>query len=78
MVLKGALNVISEVRPVFYIEVGNNVSAEVLGLFTSHDYIAVSPEGEVLKERCAPNTFFIPIENKKAQQDAGVNVANAP
>lgn len=76
MVLKGALNIISEIRPVFYIEVGNNVSAEVLSLFTSHDYIAVSPGGGVLKERCAPNTFFIPIENKKTQHEAGVNFAN--
>jgi FkbM family methyltransferase len=78
MVLKGASKIISEIRPVFYIEVGNNVSAEILSLFSNHNYIAASPGGEVLKERCAPNTFFIPVENTKAQQDAGVNVADAP
>jgi FkbM family methyltransferase len=72
MVLEGASKIICEIRPVFYIEVGNNVSAKILSLFSNQNYIAVSPAGEVLKERCAPNTFFIPKENTKAQQDAGV------
>lgn len=78
MVLKGASRIVTEIRPVFYIEVGNNVSAEIMSLFRAQDYIAVSPDGQALDHRCAPNTFFIPKENRKAQQDAGVNVANAP
>jgi hypothetical protein len=56
----------------FYIEVGNEVSAKIFNLFAEQNYIAVSPEGEVLKGLCTFNTFFIPIENEKAQKYAGV------
>ena len=72
MVIKGASRITSEIRPVFYIEVGNEVSAKIFNLFAEQNYIAVSPEGEVLKGLCTFNTFFIPIENEKAQKYAGV------
>ncbi|MDA9831714.1 FkbM family methyltransferase [Akkermansiaceae bacterium] len=78
MVLKAATTIISEIRPVFYIEVGEEVSTEIMSLFEIYDYIAVSLDGELLKGQCEFNTFFIPMENKKAQHDARVNTAGAP
>lgn len=66
MALRGAVKLIQEVRPVFYIEVGNDVSSEVMALFIEHDYCAFSPEGDLLGSECAPNTFFVPKENKLA------------
>ena len=73
MVINGASRIISEIRPVFYIEVGNDVSREMTSLFRSQEYLAVSPDGTVVDQICSSNTFFIPKENRKAQQDAGVN-----
>ena len=78
LVLNSASKITGQIRPVFYIEVGQDTSADILDLFHRKDYLAVDPDGKVLNKRCARNTLFIPVENKKAQQDAGVNVANAP
>lgn len=78
MALRGASKIIAEIRPVFYVEVGSDVSTEVMNIFKSQGYIAVSPDGRILEERCTSNTLFIPSENRKARQDAGVDVANAP
>lgn len=64
MVLQGGTKLINEIRPTFYVEVGNDVSSEVMELFSSSGYIAKSPDGDVLADHCAPNTFFIPKESE--------------
>jgi FkbM family methyltransferase len=73
LALRGAQKIITEIRPVFYIEVGSDVSADVMNLFAANDYLAVSPESEVLVDACTSNAFFIPKENEQALQAAGVN-----
>lgn len=62
MALEGAKSLINDARPIFYIEVGLDVSEKVLRLFYEANYIAINPRGEVLTNVCAPNTFFIPQE----------------
>jgi len=66
MVLQGAKNIINSVRPKFYVEVGSDVSSQVMTLFSSAGYVAYDPLGNELTDDCAPNTFFIPEENKKS------------
>lgn len=61
--LLGAKKLINEIRPSFYIEVGQDVSTDVIKLFTQADYLAYSPDGEQLTTECAANTFFIPVEH---------------
>jgi FkbM family methyltransferase len=68
MVLQGAKHIITNIRPVFYIEIGHNVSNEIMDIFTNNRYIAYSPQGKRLIDACDPDTFFIPEENKSAQQ----------
>ena len=63
MVLQGATNVINKVRPKFYVEVGSDVSDQILNIFQSAGYTAYDPHGKKLTNSCAPNTFFIPEEN---------------
>ena len=57
--LHGSKQLISVVRPTFYIEVGEDVSDEVFTIFNAADYIARSPEGEQLT-KCVSNTLFFP------------------
>ncbi len=66
LVLQGADNLISKVRPKFYIEVGSNVSSEILNIFQSAGYGAYDPYGNKLTDSCAPNTLFIPEENEES------------
>lgn len=60
MVVQGATKLINEVRPNFYIEVGGDVSDQILQVFKSAGYTAYDPDGEELTDVCASNTFFIP------------------
>jgi len=53
---------IRKIRPIFYIEVGNKVSSQIFNIFKLSDYIALNPQGEVLIDTCAQNTFFVPSE----------------
>ena len=64
MVLQGAKNLIKNIRPKFYIEVGSNVSIKILNLFQSSGYVAYDPQGNKLTDSCAPNTLFCPEENE--------------
>ena len=66
MVAQGATHLINEVRPKFYIEVGSDVSSQILRIFQSAGYAAYDPQGTKLIDSCAPNTFFIPEENEKS------------
>lgn len=63
MVLQGAQNIISNIRPKFYVEVGSDVSGQILTLFQSANYVAFDPLGNKLIDSCAPNTFFFPAEH---------------
>ncbi len=60
MVVQGAQNIIQNVRPTFYIEIGEDVSVQLFNIFSENNYSAFSPSGENLQSKCAFNTFFIP------------------
>lgn len=62
--LQGATRMLKEVRPIFYVEVGSEVATEVLAVFRTANYSPHDPEGNPLPDECAPNTLFIPNENK--------------
>ena len=66
MVLQGATNIINQVRPKFYVEVGSNVSEQILKIFQSAGYTVYDPKGKKLTGSCTPNTFFFPEEDAKA------------
>jgi FkbM family methyltransferase len=72
LVLRGASHLIEECRPVFYVEVGHDVSKDVLRLFERADYLAVDRTGARLSDRCAFNTLFIPSEDTASQRIAGL------
>lgn len=75
MALQGGKNLISTVRPVFYMEVGDNVSETVFGIFAQEKYVAFDGKsGKLLTDRCANNTFFIPQENQVAQRIVGMGL----
>ena len=57
MALQGSQKLINLVRPIFYIEVGEDISEEVFMIFDSANYTARSPEGGQLA-KCVSNTFF--------------------
>ena len=62
MAIEGAEKLVNKIRPVFYVEVGADVSKQILSIFHAADYVAVDPDGSVLLRKCANNTFFIPKE----------------
>lgn len=64
LALQGASRLIHEVRPVFYIEVGDDTCQEIYRLFQAADYVAIHPETGAKISTCAPNTFFVPTENQ--------------
>ena len=66
MVLQGATNIIKNIRPKFYIEVGSDVASKILNLFRSEGYIALDPLGNKLIDGCIPfNVLFLPEEGEK-------------
>ncbi len=68
MVLQGAKNIIKNIRPKFYVEVGSDVSRKTIQLFQSAGYVAFDSLGNELTDSCAPNTFFFPEEHQKSEQ----------
>ena len=62
LVLNGGVKLIRDIRPLFYVEVGEAVSAEVYDLFNSNSYEAFSEKGEALNGHCTANTLFVPSE----------------
>ncbi|WP_197524795.1 FkbM family methyltransferase [Botrimarina hoheduenensis] len=64
LVLRGANRVLSEARPVVYIEVGKENADEVTKLLTDADYVLLNPEVTPLErrplERCVFNTLAVP------------------
>lgn len=66
LALQGATRLIQEVRPVFYIETGDDTSMAVFQLFQKAGYKAIHPETRAEIAACAPNTYFAPAENSSA------------
>lgn len=62
MALQGAQKVINEVRPTFYIEVGNEVASQVCDLFREANYVACDRKGEPLTGKTDFNMLFVPEE----------------
>lgn len=75
MVIEGAEKILREIRPIFYIEIGESTADSVFGIFHQNNYQAYAPDGRALQARAGPNTFFIPKENQQAAADAGFEVA---
>jgi len=65
MVLRGGQKLLQDQRPVLYVEVGEEVSAEVARLADNLDYALFDPSGAPIL-RCAPNTFIVPREKVTA------------
>jgi FkbM family methyltransferase len=70
--LQGATQLINEIRPIFYIEIGKDTKAQVAETFKTASYIPFEWEARELKLDCSNNTlgniFFIPEEKKKEFQ----------
>ncbi|XAL99816.1 FkbM family methyltransferase [Phycisphaeraceae bacterium D3-23] len=62
MAIRGGERLLRDIRPVFYIEVGQHVSDEMLSIFREARYAAFDPKGKPLTDTCASNTFFVPDE----------------
>ena len=64
LAINGAQNIINNIRPIFYIEIGSDVSEAILEIFNIANYQAYYPNGDACTSLsdCPPNTFFIPRE----------------
>lgn len=62
MALKGARMLVTEIRPTFYIEVGDDVADQIFSLFDSADYRCIDPYNGREITSCVVNTLFIPKE----------------
>jgi FkbM family methyltransferase len=62
MALSGASNILINARPIFYIEVGEEVSKEVFDIFNKNKYRAYDFDGHYVKSSLFANLFFIPEE----------------
>lgn len=60
LALQSAEKVINEVRPKFYIEVGEDVSSQVFEIFKSANYSILDPLTMEQVDECVENTLFIP------------------
>lgn len=60
--LRGGTKLISDVRPIFYIEVGRDVSQAVFDLFAGNGYVGFSHNYDPLQGDCDNNSFFVPSE----------------
>lgn len=62
MALHGAVQLINNIRPSYYIEVGGNVSDDLYTVFHAASYRAYDGVSGEHVGHCAPNTCFIPEE----------------
>ena len=60
MALESAVNLINDVRPKFYIEVGENVSSQIYTIFKAANYSCIDPVTHKALTHCVENTLFIP------------------
>ncbi len=68
MAIQGAKKIIQEVRPVIYMEISSKYAEKIYNVFKTEDYTAYDGESGSAIKTCANNTFFIPNENREAQQ----------
>lgn len=63
MAIQGATKIVEKVRPIFYIEVGSEVSHKISEVFRQAKYCIFNFKGEPLSEaESAFNVFFVPEE----------------
>jgi FkbM family methyltransferase len=67
LVLKGAPEILKTVRPLLYIEVGEEQNIEVTSLLQSYDYRLFDGDrdDQVVLERCTFNTLAVPAESQR-------------
>jgi FkbM family methyltransferase len=70
LVLKGASHVLSQCRPLVYIEVGAEQNAAVMAEFKRHAYRLYDADSEDERERegCSFNTLAVPIESQRTNR----------
>jgi FkbM family methyltransferase len=66
LVLDGANELASEIRPMFYIEVGEKKFSRVKAFFDALEYEAFDPDGRVIDGASYQNYFFVPKEDDAA------------
>ena len=64
LAIEGATNLIKNVRPIFYIEVGREHSREIFKCFIDNGYKTCDFEGNKVKPGKYANVFFIPLDEK--------------
>lgn len=77
LVIAGAGRMLTDVRPVFYVEVGREASDAVLAAFGAADYIAIGASGVRIDAMCEYNTYFVPAESVAAVETRIVALARS-
>jgi FkbM family methyltransferase len=67
LVLKGAQEILKTVRPLLYVEVGEEQNADVTTLLRNHGYRLFNGDStdEAAMERCVFNTLAVPVESQR-------------
>lgn len=71
--LRGGMNLLREVRPIYYIEVAGNHAEEVTTLFKENDYLVLDGKTRRRIQTCTYNTLFLPEEASYAREIVEVN-----
>ena len=64
LALYGASNLIANIRPMFYIEIGEDVSKDIFELFNKYNYKAFDYNGLTKLPGSFDNVFFAPSEKE--------------
>lgn len=62
----GAKRLINDIRPQFYIEVGSEVSNQLLDVFLSAGYSCFDSSSNKLTDSCPPNMLFLPRDHENS------------
>ena len=68
MAIQGASKIISEVRPIFYVEVGSECSQQIFKTFKQEKYATFDSAGNPIAENTGFNVFFVPDEKVESYQ----------
>lgn len=63
-VLEGGHELLSQVRPFLYVEVGLTTREAVRLRMEKNNYVEFSPEGEAISDELMSNVFFVPVEKR--------------
>lgn len=69
LVIEGAGRMLSEIRPVIYMEVGGTTRDKVFFQMKQHHYTAFAPNGDRLEEITSENVFFVPNDKETAFEE---------